>query len=574
MYFATDDFHETVHRRVLYSNGIRVRADDVELPVGTLRFSTGHGDVRALQIEVIDRLEKTNADGSGSFHIATGGDELVSDAAAVVAFGLDVVVLHDQDLARRVVAGGGSGTRRRAKLLAHVLEPARYIQDGEIDALRGFCDELLALKRPYYEAAMRAIRRMVDAVTFTSSDVALAYTLFVAALESLAKDAPAPETPWIEYDSKKRKIIDTACDALDDIGRTRVQEAVLEIDRLSLRKKFQGFVIDHLEASFFRGEASSATNAIRAVDLPKALDFAYVVRSKTMHELRDLAPELRELPGHVDTIWHDNKTVPSLEGLHRICQHVVRQYVRRAPKGVDQAFKSTYRDAIPGIVRVRLAPEYWLPEFDNFGPSEVPRVFSALVDSLRSVGTGGSEGVIDMRVPLRRIKELTRGGMEDADRLPLIATMVLWQGSVAEELRLEDFESAVARHDHLLSVPTMYAYVLWAFGGTFEWDDDELTELAARREAELKQQAKRMLELPSILDAVLHLDIAQRAWKSADIEKGLRHVAKAVEMLPGNPELIELESRAVTEQMIPSMNLRAFFVAPQTQTLVEDTTET
>lgn len=53
LYFESDNPHETVHRRVLYSNGIRVRADDVELPIGTLRFSTGHGDVRGLQIEVI-----------------------------------------------------------------------------------------------------------------------------------------------------------------------------------------------------------------------------------------------------------------------------------------------------------------------------------------------------------------------------------------------------------------------------------------------------------------------------------------------------------------------------------------
>ncbi|MDQ0644340.1 hypothetical protein [Microbacterium murale] len=111
-------------------------------------------------------------------------------------------------------------------------------------------------------------------------------------------------------------------------------------------------------------------------------------------------------PGHGETIWHDGKKLLTLEGLHRICQHVVRQYVERAPRGVDLEFKSFYRSAIPGIVRVRMGPEYWITEFDNFGPSEAPQVFSVLVESLRSTGAGESAGVIDMRIPIRRLGEL------------------------------------------------------------------------------------------------------------------------------------------------------------------------
>lgn len=560
MYFESDNPHETVHRRVLYSNGIRMRADDVELPIGTLRFSTGHGDVRGLQIEVIDRLERTNADGSDSIHIATGGDELVADAAAVVAFGLDVVVLQDQDLTGRVIAGEGSGLRRREKLLAHVLEPAQFISDSEIDGLRGFCDQLIALQRPYFESAMRAVRRIVDAVTLSSSDVALSYTLFVAALESLAKDWPAPDSPWSDYDAKKRKIVDAACEGLDTTSRIKVQDAVLAIDRLSLRRKFQGFVLDHLTPAFFRGEASDARDPIRAVDLPKALDFAYVVRSKTMHELRDLAPELRELPGRGETIWHDGKTVLSLEGLHRICQHVVRQYVERAPRGVDTEFKSSYRSAIPGIVRVRMAPEYWITEFDNFGSSEAPRIFSALVESLRSTGAGESDGVIDMRIPVRRLGELLKQGSKPSDRLALVATITLWNGWVAEELRITDFDATVASHSELLAAPTMYAYSMWALGGSIDWSDADLESLAEKRESELKQQGKRLLELPVVFDAVLRLDIAQRASSGGDHERSLVHLSKAVELLPGDAELTEFESQTAAQGTIPPIDLRALIL--------------
>jgi hypothetical protein len=75
MYYDSIELHETVHRRVVYSNAMRLRADDIELPIGTLRFASGFGAVQPLTIEAVDRLEMVNADGSDSVHIATGGDE-------------------------------------------------------------------------------------------------------------------------------------------------------------------------------------------------------------------------------------------------------------------------------------------------------------------------------------------------------------------------------------------------------------------------------------------------------------------------------------------------------------------
>ena len=560
LYFETDDPYETVHRRVVYTNGLRGRADDIELPIGTLRFTSGYGDIQPVVVEATDRLEKTDRDGSPSPHIATGGDELIDDVVDVVAFGLDLVILPDLDLARRVVAGGAQGTRRRAKLLRHVLEPARFVSDAEIEELRGLCRELLALKRSYFEAVMRAIRRVADAVTFAGSDVTLSYTLFVAALESLAKDAPAPVSTWKNYEARKRKIIDAACAELADDQAEKVRDAVLEIDMLALRRKFQGFVLDHITEDFYRGDAIHSTNPIRAVELPKALDFAYQVRSKTVHELRDLAPELRELAQQNDTVWHNGKTLLSLEGLHRVCQHVIRQYIKRAPTGIDPDFQQRYRSVIPGIVRVRLSPELWLPRYSDFPASECPRIFSALVESLRGVSSGEAEGVIDLRVPLEQIEALLPGEAKDQQRLPMIATYLLWHATVAEALERPEAERFLDPHVHLLDAPSMYSYALRAFGGQSGWDESELVTLADEREALLRQQPKNLLELPARLDATLRIDLAQRAWNRGDQIACLEQLGKAIGLLPGDEELIAWEQRIRKDGLFPEVDLRAFFL--------------
>lgn len=565
MYFDSAELYETVHSRVVHSNGVRGRTEAVELPIGTLRFTSGYGEVQPLIIEAVDRLEKVNSDGSPSMHIATGGSELIDDVADVVAFGLDIVMLADSDLAQRMVSAEARGGRRRAKPLRHVLEPGRFIADAEIDGLRDFCKQLLALERTNFEAAMRAIRRVADAVTLASSDVSLSYTLFVAALESLSKDEPSPVVSWENYDGRKRKVIDAACEGLPEERAEKIRAAVLQVDMLSLRRKFQGFVIDHITEEFYRSGAANSARPIRAVELPKALDFAYQVRSKTMHELRDLAPELRELAQQDDTIWHDGQTVLSLEGLHRICQHVIRQYIERAPTGVDSGFKTRYRDAIPGTVRMRLAPQHWLPGYGSFTASESPRIFSALVDLLLDVYRGDSEGVPDLTRSLERIEALLPGEARDENRLPLIAVYMLWHAAVAEGLRRPGFEKHLDAHHQLLDEPSMFSYTLGTLFSRAElgWSDAELEALADEREAQLTQQGKSLLELPPRLDAALQLDLAQRAWKDGKAEKARERVAKAIELLPGDNQLITLEERLRDDGVFPDSNLRNFVIAQQ-----------
>lgn len=559
IYFGTDDLYETVHRRVFYTNGVRIQAVDIELPIGLLRFTNGHGDVQAVVVEATDRLEKTHPDGSPSFHIATGGDELIADVVDVVAFGLDIVMLPETDLAQRVVAGAAQGSRRREKRLRHVLEPARFISDPEIDELREFCNELLALQRRHFEAAMRAVRRVADAITLAGTDVTLSYTLFVAALESLAQDAIAPITTWEKYDSKKRKIIDAACAGLAEDQADTIRNAVLEIDMLALRRKFQGFVLDHISPEYYRSGATDSANAIRAVELPTALDFAYQIRSKTVHELRDLAPELSELAQQNDTIWHDGKTVLSLEGLHRICQHVIRQYIKRAPTGIDSDFQQRYQSAIPGIVRVRLAPDAWLSSYSNFTAADAPRIFSALVESFLSVTTGEAEGVVDIRTPLEHIESLLPGEAKDRSRLPMIAIYLLWHSMVAAELERPEPERYLDRDTHLLDTPSMYSYAHWLFGRDFTWEDNELMALADERAVELQRQPKNLLELPPRLDAALRIDLAQRAWNRGDKSASLEQLGKALELLPGDKELIAHETHLMNGEEFSDLDPRAFF---------------
>lgn len=545
MYFTTTDLHETLHRRAFYSNGIRMNADDIDLPIGTLRFANGRRDVQPLMIEAVDRLPKVNPDGSKAFHVATGGDELIDDVAYVVAFGLDVVMLPDPALAERVVEGTPVGGGRGRKLFRHVLDPQRFVTDDEIAELREFCTQLLALRRPEFEAAMRAIRRVSDAITLTASDVTLAYTLMVAALESLSGSTEAIEMPWEDYDGRKRKIIEVATNGLPDEQRDAVHAAILEADKAGAGRKFREFILEHVNDDYFRSGAVGAVRPVQRVGVLNALRFAYEVRSRSLHELRNLAPELWVVTGADDTTWHGRDTVLTLEGLHRLCQHVIRDFVRRAPTDLDTDFQKNYRDALPGIVKMRLAPQHWVHTERHFAVSRAPSIFSALVSMVTATIAGTKSAVVDMTNPLERIEQLLPDVRKDSNRTPLIATYALWQRFMPPDFQRPDPGGICDEFSSLLKTPSVYAAAVAVLtGDELPWNDTQLAALIDEREKSLMSAGKSTLELPPRLDAAFHIELARRKWAAGDHDAAEARMAKAVELLPGDEALMELEKDA------------------------------
>jgi hypothetical protein len=80
----------------------------------------------------------------------------------------------------------------------------------------------------------------------------------------------------------------------------------------------------HVGPSFYRAEAADAVRPIRAVDLLRALDIAYQFRSRNVHTLQTLDPELWQATMRAETLPYEGVTALSLQGLNRLSRHVVR----------------------------------------------------------------------------------------------------------------------------------------------------------------------------------------------------------------------------------------------------------
>jgi hypothetical protein len=157
--------NEHTHRRTAYSNVWFLDPRPEQLPVGSVLGSTDLGPVSTAMLEAVDRLEAQRPDGTDDIMIATGGDELIDDIAYVLTFVLNRTFARDHDLVLRLVSGAGRGGRRRdaAGLFPGLFDKQQVLRPADLDVVRQFMEELLALDRGDFARVMRVVRRTVDA---------------------------------------------------------------------------------------------------------------------------------------------------------------------------------------------------------------------------------------------------------------------------------------------------------------------------------------------------------------------------------------------------------------------------
>lgn len=572
MYFREGvSLHSTVQRDVLYSSRNFLRGDLIHLPVGELAPSTSVGPVATVTVSVTEHLEAEDPDGQRSVLVATSGAELIDALADVLSFGLNAVFSRDRELVRRLVPNSldGSGGTSASKMFRRTFDPHLYLPEAELEGLRQFMTQLLALKRSHFEASMRAIRRIVAATQRAVDDPTIAYVDLVAALESLSDGTSAPAPRWDRLDLRKRRLLDEALRDAEAGLADGVRQAVMEAERLGARSRFVAFVTGHVAPEYFRGEATDALRPMRGADVERALKLAYDIRSRNVHVLEDLPPEAWMLGDRADTVSPPGMgTMFSLEGLGRLARHVVRSYVDRAPTEVDATFN--WRASLPGQLQMRLSPQYWVWNADGFDHRSADRYFSGFVGHLADVFAGRHEGVTDMRAVLERIEQLLPGTADGSTKTLMVAIYALWHRTLAPSDHRPVAAALLAEHEHLLQRAEVPCFVAGLLSDQMpEWSDRQWEQLATERREQ--RTTRSHLELPACLDAALQVMAAERVTAAGHTDQALTLARFAVEELPGNEPLMAWEAGLAAGQPV-ELDMRALVLGMEPETKSEQAT--
>ncbi|MDQ1178656.1 hypothetical protein [Rhodococcus sp. SORGH_AS_0301] len=565
--------NETEHRYTVYSNARFIGDPPIALPVGEVIASTEMGHTSSAMIAVVDRLEQQRPDGTDDFMIATGGTDLVDDLAYLMTFVLNRTVSRNHDQTRRLVTGDGAPRGRSANdLFPELFEPRQTVQPHQWEDLRQFMNGLLDLSQDDFARVMRVIRNSVDATRRALDDPTGAYTDLVAALESISDDKLSTPATWDRYDGSKRKIIDAA---LIDAGQEvadRVRAAVLEADRAGLKRRFISSTLARLSPDYYRDNAAGSIRPPRAPDLERMLGIAYDIRSRRSHVLEDLGEGVWVYTDGAETAYEPSfERVLTLAGLWRLIRHVVRQYVSNAEKVAPEPWD--YRNALPGIVEVQLAPQYWIWQPGGLTATTATRLLDGFAEALIGWIAGQHTDGIPLDQVCREIEDLVPTLPDGESKTSLIATHVLWHAWISPADHRSEAATFIDEYKAVLDAPSASAVTvsLLSDHSMPTWSANDWAAMAQARNG--ARHTKSQAPLPAAIDVLIQLIAADELEAAGRHDEAVVFAAKAVGELPGNDALLAWEARLVAGNHDPDFDVHTFLFGEREGEASRETSE-
>lgn len=547
-FFPPGERYETLHRAIFYTNYRVMRGEKIITPVGSLLPSSGLHSLATLTCEMLEKQEKYPDGPKPGVFIATTGDDLLNDFAAVVSFFLNVTCTPDPDLTRRLLLAERPSLGIEAvpsRFIRRMFDRDVHAKDGEAAALAAFITQLIGLERETFVGAMRAIRQFVIGSHRLADDLNLAYTLFVTSIESLAQGFDGHVAEWSDYDPRKRNKIDQALkDASGEVA-AGVRDAVLSNEHVALARRFRDFAISHVAPSFFREEAAGAQGPIGRSDLPIALQQAYSIRSGYVHLLRDVPRQLT-ISGFPEATEVDDKATLSFAGLSRLARHIIMQFIARGRTVERETFN--YRHELPGVVTVRLSPEYWVAATGSFNHTTAPERLAAFLEQITAAVLLRQKDakLTDLRPILTMVEDLVPGLRKPSQRLPMLTLYFLFHQFAGPEYNCKQWPDLFEKYKADFDAPTIESFVAHLLTGhRVNWALEQLEEL--HKTYFKTRHAAGVPKIGPVLEAAVSLYVGEANRAAGNDARARALVAFAVDSHPGHAALRNYEASLPAE---------------------------
>ena len=524
-------------RGILHTNLELFGSDALETGARRLLPINCLGPRKNLVYEMTEFMELAPAPGVVMSH---GIDSYLNDFAAIVSFALNVTCTPDAELTSRLTNGrlGPSGNLPPARLITRVFDSQISCQKKDADQLVKTVSDLIGLKRKSYLAVMRAIRTYVTGLHRLADDYALAYTLLVASMESLAQGSKSQDDKWEDYESSRRNRIDCALVNADEATSCRVRKAILKNEHVSARRHFHNFTLSHLQPSYFREEAAGLDNPVGRAELDTALQQAYMTRSKYIHKLQELPAQLTLGASYRETSCVDRVTWFSFQGLARVVRHVIKEFIVQQPKVEKEEY--AYGGERVGIVEMPVAPHHWINRDDNLTSSSGRLRFDGFLSQMLPILQQEHDvNFTDLEKMLEKAVRLLPN-MNDAQRRPFVALYVIYNRVVLHDRPMKNFAKIHKQYGNVLEDPSIEALLVHLILRTVpDWTLEKHKKV---HDKFYRDRGKsNSYQISAFLAAGLTLELAERYRLKGDAKRVHELIRVAVENCPGHVKLSQME---------------------------------
>lgn len=501
-FFTEQDKYEHDGKGMLFSNCTWI--DSIETDIGILEPINYFGDITGFIFNYKNQIEKKDG-----LLVRCGDDEIVEQFKIICSFGLksyfseyrEQVVKICSPIVNNKVQGNSA-----KNFIKNNVELNKKLKINEINHFINLTNKIISLERKNYIKVINALRSVLDSIEAIEYNINLAYSMLIYCLESLSKIKTSTSPKWENLESNIKYELEEVLKEVNTEQKDKIKNILIKDKHFKLEHQFINFIKKNIKDSFYINEADSITIPLRKSQLEKALHNSYQMRSRFVHELEPIEDQIRNSKLETNDVFtfSDNPYL-TYTGLFRLTNHVIENYIYSLKSVENESFN--YRDELPCIMRIEMAPQYWIWKDISFNANTVNKRLSALIYQLES-----GSAITDLTKVMEKIKKIFLQTSKEK-RAPMLYMFWLYNIVLSKDLKIQDWDKFILKHESYFSELRIENIAVRVIGGlTLPWDIYSCIH-TYKKYAKSKHRENNLALSPLSESAIL-CTIANKAWKS------------------------------------------------------------
>ncbi len=502
-FFNSEERNTSNEKAIYYSNFAWIGA--IKTCVGDLDGVDRYSLVNSYVFNFVNQLEK--APQKAGVVVLADDEEIRVQFRLLAMFGFkSFFAKNEQDIIYQC--------RREQITKGDVYVPAAFVSGycskqvlgspKTVDDFEKFVKKVIGLPRAKYKAVIRCLETIENSLVVLNYNIDLAYTLLVFALESLSIGHSGFTATWDDYHEDVKRKLETVEVELSIEKIQEIRKVLLESAHVKSQFQFVEFILSHVTDDYFIQEITDIQRPIRKSELRKALSEAYKFRSEFAHVLKPILDQLKvPVIARADAFVWENSPYLSYRGMFRLANHVIEQFIARG-EHLEKEQYDWYSD-LPGMFKMRLAPEYWIGNHAGFTSQRCGEYLTGFFQEFQSALIGDKNGLTSLD-ELFKVFEQQFGQVDEDNRRRMLVEYVLYNRVIKTELKRPEWEKVAEKHVALFdkcSIETIAYYVITK--QKFPWN---IADIVSVFESYLKSRYRvSSVNLPQILEIRIFLEI-------------------------------------------------------------------
>lgn len=479
----------------------------------------------------VNQIEKDEK----SVLLRTGDEEIINQFRLLCIFGLQAYFSPYRDQVEMNCRDKGRSSDDRyipSQMVKRFFDNNIVETPEKIDKFVKFVNHIIGLPRDSFEMIMKCLGNFSNSLQVVNYDMDLAYSMMVYSLESLAQDYDGYDPVWTDYDRSVAECLDKELLKIENDCANNIRNILLKSSHLKLQKRFVEFTVSHIKDSFFLDEAIDVQRPIKKSDVRQAMKNAYIMRSKFVHNLKNIQKELK-IPSiaEADTFSWENEIYLTYNGLVRLGHHVIYNFIME--HAIVEKESIDWHSKLPNIINVELAPEYWIASYKFFRAEDSVKKFQGFLEQIQEAFIS-QKPITDIKLLLKKMELMLDQTQYKTDKYKIIMSSIIILFYAIIEPKSEKNKEILRKYDSNIKTCGIETLIVGALLlKALPWSGQEC-EVVYQEYLE-KKYRKNALRIPMVINVVIIIKIANKFLIEGNKDKFRCWMKKAVLDLSGIP---------------------------------------